>query len=403
VTVEEAKKLVVENTNVLDTIEVNLTEATGLILAQDITSPVNLPLFTNSSMDGYALRSKDIKEASKLNPVKLSVVGTIGAGDFPNFSISQNETVKIMTGAPVLRGADSVVMIEDTEEDDGTVKIKKPADPNDNLRFEGEEIKKGEIALKSGVELKPSSIGFIAELGIKKIFVYRKPRVALLVTGGELIGLEEALTPGKIRDTNSLSLSSAVSLENTEFNFIGLVKDNFSVIEEKLKKNFEHNDVVIITGGVSVGEYDFVKDVLIKLGVQTVFWKVAQKPGGPLFFGKKDKTLFFGLPGNPASALVCFYEYIRPCLRKMIGKSNIYLLEIEAILLSEISKKKGKTQFIRGKLEKSGNDFLVKPSGAQGSHILKSFALSDCLIVVEKEISYLPSLIKVNVHLLPLY
>lgn len=373
----------------------------GCVLSKDIISPINLPPFTNSSMDGYAVRSVDTKNSNASNPAQLKVVGTIRAGDYPQFSIGEGESAKIMTGAPVPAGADSVVIIEDTDYGDKLVKIKRPVSQKENVRFEGEEIRKGEIALKCGVELNPASLGFIAELGLKEINVYRKPRIALLVTGQELVGIEEELRPGKIRDTNSVTLRSALSRENAELLFLGRVRDEISDIQEKLERTIEHWDVLIVTGGVSVGEYDYVKEVLIRLGVNVVFWRVAQKPGGPMFFGNKEKTLVFGLPGNPASALVCFYEYVRPALRKMIGKSELFLFSVEAFLLDEIRKKAGKTQFLRGIVEKKDNAYFAKPSDAQGSHILKSFALSNCLIIAPKDLTYLPYNSTIEVHLLP--
>ena len=342
-------------------------------------------------MDGYALRSKDIKNACESSPVELVVIDTIRAGDVPKVTVGPNESVKIMTGALVPKGADSVVMIEEAEEKNGTVTLKKAVKANNNLRFEGEEVKKGEIALEKGHELIPPSLGFIAELEIKKIKVHRKPKLALLTTGGELIGLEEDIKPGKIRDTNSVILESVLSREIVELCSIDRVRDEISDIEKKIEKNLEICDVFIITGGVSVGEYDYVKDVLKNLGVQTIFWRVSQRPGGPMFFGKKDNILIFGLPGNPASSLVCFYEYIRPSLCKMTGKSNLFLLEVEAILLEEISKKIGKTQFLRGLLTQKDKIFQVRPSGLQGSHILKSFANSNCLIIFPKNETLLPA------------
>jgi molybdopterin molybdotransferase len=401
VSVEEAQKLVLDNTNILESVEVSLTEAEGLILAEDITSPVNLPYFTNSAMDGYAVKSRDTKEANENSPVSLKVVGIIRAGDYPNFTVGDKEAAKIMTGAPLPSGVDAVVMVEYTEEGKGIVKVKKAVNPSENIRYEGEEIKKGEIALEKGTELNPASIGFIAGLGIKKVKVYRKPKVALVVTGEEVVGLDEELKPGKIRDTNSITLSATLSREKVEFLFLGRARDELSDIEEKLKRGVEWCDVLIVTGGVSIGDYDYVKDVLEDLGVEEIFWRVAQRPGGPVFFGKRGDTLIFGLPGNPASALLCLYEYVRPALRKMMGKRDVFLMEIEAMLLEEIRKKPdGKTHFLRGHLEKEGDSFYVKSSGTQGSHILKSFALSNCLIIVPGDITHLPSGSRVKVHIL---
>lgn len=402
VSVEEAQKLILDNTNVLESVEVPLTEAEGLVLAEDIISPLSLPYFTNSAMDGYAVKSRDTKEANESTPVSLKAIGVIRAGDYPNFAIGDREAAKIMTGAPLPRGADAVVMVEYTEEGKGIVKVKKVVNPSENVRYEGEEIKKGEIALEKRTELNPASIGFITGLGIKKVKVYRKPKVALVVTGEEVVGLDEELKPGKIRDTNSITLSVVLSQEKTEFLFLGRARDELSDIEEKLKSGLKWCDVLIVTGGVSVGDYDYIKDALENLGVEGIFWRIAQRPGGPMFFGKCGYTLIFGLPGNPASALLCFYEYGRPALHKMLGKKDVLLVEIEAMLLEEIRKKAdGKTHFLRGHLEKEGDSFYVKSSGTQGSHILKSFALSNCLIIVPGNVTHLTSGSRVKVHLLP--
>lgn len=401
--VEEAQQSILGNTKVLDPVEIPLTEAGGLVLAEDIISPVNLPYFTNSAMDGYAVKSKDTMGAKENSPVTLKVMGVIRAGDYPDFTIRDNEAAKIMTGAPLPNGADAVVMVEYTEEETGIVKVKWSVNQGENVRYEGEEIKKGEIALEKGTELNPASIGFIAGLGIRKIRVYRRPRVAFFVTGEEVVAIDEELRPGKIRDTNSITLSMALSQENVEFVFLGRARDELSDIEEKLKKGLKVCDLLIVTGGVSVGEYDYVKRALGDLGVEGIFWRVAQRPGGPMFFGKKGEILIFGLPGNPTSSLVCFYEYVRPALLKMLAKEKVFLLEMEAALLEDIIKKPdGKTHFLRGYLEKQGNAFYVKSTGSQGSHILKSFAISNCLIKVPGEITHIPSGTKVKVHILPI-
>ncbi|MGH7807534.1 MAG: molybdopterin molybdotransferase MoeA [Thermodesulfobacteriota bacterium] len=401
ISVEEAKQLIIENTKILEPSEILLTEARGHVLAEEIISPVNLPLFTNSAMDGYAVKSMDTRSAGETNLVAFKVKGIVRAGDFPDFILSNGQAAKIMTGAPLPKGADSVVMVEYTEEEDGIVRVGRAVSSGENLRYEGEEIKKGETALESGTHLTSACIGFIAELGIKKIKIYKKPKVALVVTGEELVGTDEELKPGKIRDTNSITLRSALSQELAEFLFVGRARDDVSDLEEKLKKVILWCDVLLVTGGVSVGDYDYVKEIFKKLGVEGIFWRVSQRPGGPLFFGKRGNSIIFGLPGNPASSLVCFYEYVRPALRKMIGRRDLFLLELEALLSEEIKKSPGKTSFLRGYLEKKEDFYYVKSTGTQGSHILKSFALSNCLIVVPKDVTYLPPQARVTVHLLP--
>ena len=396
--VEDAKELVIESTTVLETHEVFLEQSLGLVLAQDIISPIDLPLFTNSAVDGYAIRSSDLIATS---PVHLKVVDTIKAGEFPDFSLGIGEAAKIMTGAPVPSGADSIVMIEDTEDQEGVLHILEEVRPKDHMRFQGEEIRKGEIAIKSGTELNPAAVGFIAEMGIKKIKVYRKPKLAMVVSGEELVSPDKDPSPGKIRDTSSIILSTAILQDFAEQLSVERVKDDIADMRDKFMNALEQSDVVIITGGVSVGEYDYVKGVLEEIGIQRIFWGVSQRPGGPLYFGKKEDVLVFGLPGNPASALVCYYEYVRAAINKMIGKQDLFLFTIEATLLEEIRKKPGKTNFIRGKLITNNGEYNVKPSGSQGSHILKSFALSNCLIVVPKDETVLPVLSKVIVHILP--
>ncbi|MER3447370.1 MAG: hypothetical protein C4291_11265 [Candidatus Dadabacteria bacterium] len=402
ISVEEAQRLILENTNVLEPVEIPMTESEGLVLAEDIISPLDLPYFTNSAMDGYALKSRDTKGANEGSPISLRIVGTIQAGDYPNFSIRDKEATKIMTGAPLPEGADSVLMVEYTEEEEGIVKIKRSVSPGENVRYKGEEIKKGEIALEKETTISPAAMGFIAELGIKSIKVYRKPRVAFLITGEEVVGFDEEPRPGKIRDTNSIMLRSVLSREKAESLSLGRVKGEINNIEERLRNGLRWCDALIVTGGVSIGDYDYVKDALRNMGVEGIFWRIAQRPGGPMFFGRRNGTLIFGLPGNPASTLVCFYEYVRPALRKMAGKKDVFLIEIEATLLEEIRKRPdSKTYFLRGLLEKKDGSFYVKSRGTQGSHILRSFALSNCLIIVPGYVTHIPEGSRVNVHLIP--
>ncbi|MGQ0793655.1 MAG: molybdopterin molybdotransferase MoeA [Deltaproteobacteria bacterium] len=401
VSVEQAKQLVLENSEPLAAVQVPLLEAKGYVLAEDVISPLSLPLFTNSAMDGYALRSADIKGACDANPVNLSVAGVIKAGDFPDFTLQPTEAAKIMTGGCLPLGADSVLMVEYSDESAGALSAKRETAPGENVRYEGEELRAGDVALPKGAYLNAASVGFLAELGAKSLSVHRKPNVALLVTGQELVGYYEEPGRGKIRDSNSVAIRSAIATERAEFLFLGRVGDCISQITEKLDKGFEWADVILITGGVSVGDYDYVREVMEKFGVRSVFWRVSQRPGGPLFFGRIRNTLVFGLPGNPASTLVCFYEYVLPSIRRMLGRRDTSLLEIDAILVDEVRKKGDKTHFLRGLLRKEGGSFYVQSAGFQGSHIMKSFALSNCLIVAPQGESYIPAGSRVKAHLLP--
>lgn len=401
VSVEEAQKLVLDNTRLLDEIELSIEDALSLVLSCDIISPVNLPLFTNSAMDGYAVRSADTASASPENPVHLKVVRIVRAGDFPDFSVTSGEAAKIMTGAPMPDGADTVVRIEDAGEKDGGLILTGASEKASNVRFEGEEIRRGETALEAGVEITPAAAGFLTELGVKRVRVRRTPRVSVIVTGEELAGPDEEIKSGKIRDTNSVTLKAAISGEKAELVSSGRVADTKPDIEEGIGKALGSCDALIITGGVSVGDYDFVKDVLGGLGVEKIFWGVSQRPGGPMFFGRVKDTLVFGLPGNPASSLVCYYEYVRPSIRKMTGKNDIFLHEVDALLQNPVSKKPGKTHFLRGFVSRGGEGNYVRTSEEQGSHMLKSFAQANCLIVFHEGDSYLPENSRVKVHLLP--
>lgn len=401
VSVEEAQKLVLDNTRLLGEIELGIEDALGLMLSADIISPVDLPLFTNSAMDGYAVRSEDTGSASPENPVHLKVIRTVRAGDFPDFSITSGNAAKIMTGAPVPDGADTVVRIEDADEEEGNLILTGASEKGSNVRFEGEEIRSGEIAINAGVEITAAAAGFLTELGVKRVGVQRPPTVSVIVTGEELAGPEEEIKPGKIRDTNSVMLKAAISGEKAELVSIERVPDTRPDIEEGIGKALGSCDALIITGGVSVGDYDFVRDILGGLGVEKIFWGVSQRPGGPMFFGKYKDTLVFGLPGNPASSLVCYYEYVRPAIRKMTGKNDIFLHEADALLMNPVSKRPGKTHFLRGIVSSNGEGVHVTVSEEQGSHMLKLFARANCLIIFRECDSYLPENSRVKVHLLP--
>jgi molybdopterin molybdotransferase len=352
-------------------------------------------------MDGYAVRSGDTVKANHNSPVCLKVIRTVRAGDFPDFSVTSGEAAKIMTGAPVPAGADTVVRVEDAAEENGGLILTAAAEKGSNVRLEGEEIGKGETALEGGVEITPAAVGFLAELGIKRIRVRRAPKVSVIVTGEELVGPDDDIMPGKIRDTNSVTLKAALAGERVELVSAARVPDVKSDIEERIKKALGFSDVLIITGGVSVGDYDFVKDTLGGLGVEKIFWGVSQRPGGPMFFGRCKDTLVFGLPGNPASSLVCYYEYVFPALRKMIGKRDIFLHELDALLLNPINKKPGKMHFLRGVVSRDGEKVCVRTTGGQGSHILKSFAEANCLVVVDDDEGFMPENSTVKVHQFP--
>lgn len=400
ISVEEARALVIKNTGVLRAGRIPLEKAAFYILARNVKSPLRLPRFDNSAMDGFAVRAKELASASKVNTVTLRVAGIIRAGDSAKKILEPNTTLRIMTGAPLPKGADAVVMQEMCKRvDDGKACFTENVKQGENVRYAGEEIKKSETALRAGTLLTPASIGFLSSCGVDNVVVRRKPRVSVLITGNEVIfsGIPRG---GQIRDANGAALASALQKNGIQTHILHK-KDSFREIYSALKKLLSGNDMVLICGGVSVGEYDFVKDALEKLHVRKIFWKVRQKPGKPLFFGKKGETLVFGLPGNPYAVLCCFYEYVLPSLLKMMGHKNLFLMEKQCILENNAQKKKELCVFLKGNVnEKNGETYAFLEKG-QGSHMLKSLATANALIVLPEGRSEFRSGETITAHLLP--
>lgn len=394
VTVQEAKKLLEDNINSLEPVDISLENSRGYVIAQDVYAPINLPPITSSAMDGYAVRFSDIK--SDL-PVKLRISGEVKAGYSKTLTFGRGCAVRIFTGAPVPWGADCVVMQEDTKEANGQVIIKRGVRKHDNVRREGEEVKKGEAVIKRGTFINPPVMGLLSIMGIPKVKVVRKPRIGLIVTGDEIVRPGNMLKPGQVYDSNSFSISSALKDTGIDEIVITRKKDNLPAIKKAFDRAFRKSDIVIFTGGISVGKYDYVRELFQESGVKTVFYRVEQKPGKPLYLGKYRGKVIFGLPGNPVSSLVCFYEYVLPAVHKMMGLDSIYLKEARAILDGDISIKSGKVNFLRGKFNKG----TVKPLKHQDSHMLSSFAESNCLIVVPKNRGVFKYGERVKIHMLP--
>jgi len=395
VTVKQAKDLLIKNINSLEPISKNLLEAVGYVMEEDIFSPIDLPPFTCSAMDGYAIRSSDVQ--GKL-PIKLKIKGEIKAGDFKNITVGEGYAFKIFTGAPIPFGTDYVVMQEYTQQEDDFVLIKKNFSKYENIRWKGEEIRKGQKVLSRGTVLNPVVIGFLAIMGIDKVKVIRKPNAYLIVTGSELVIPGTPLKLGKVYDSNSFSIYSA--LKDMGIERISMVRrgDDFRAIHKAFEKAIAGSDVIIFSGGVSVGKYDFVRELFEKVGVETIFYKVEQKPGKPIYFGRYKGKIIFGLPGNPVSSLVCFYGYVYPAIRKMMGLYPIFLEEKTLSLLKEIRNKGGKVNFLRGMFYSN----TVMPLKYQSSHMLSSFAKSNCLIVVPRNRKLLKKGEKVKVQILPM-
>lgn len=401
ISVAEAKKIILENGLPKREKEIPLAEAFEKILAQDVAARCDVPLFDNSAMDGFAVFADDTRGASPHSLRALKIGGELRAGDAPRHPLKKGEAVRIMTGARVPPEATAVVMREQAREEGGQVLIEIEAAPGDHIRRRGEEIRAGDKALGKGTRLGPAALAFLASVGVSQVPVYLPPKVGLLVTGSELVPFGGKLKPGQIYETNSIALKAALAQSGVAEISVALAKDDKAALAAAAEKLLRRSDCLIVVGGVSVGDWDFSKEILDRCGVKTLFWKVAQKPGKPLYFGRtKDKTVF-GLPGNPASALVCFYEYVRGHLCQAMGSARPLLPSVPATLRGEIRKKPGVAYFLRGTAVKKNSHLEVVPSPGQESYRLGSFAESNALIALPENGTEYFDADTVEVHLLP--
>lgn len=384
--VEEALAGILAQSNRLPSEVVPLMEAQGRVLAEAITAECDLPPFDNSAVDGYAVLSTDTECATSDAPVTLRVIGEVVAGELAEQHLITGTAIRVMTGAPMPLGADAMVMVEDTRlSGDNTVQILLPARKHDHIRFRGEEIRQRDTVLTEGTPIYSTQIGLLARAGHGQVRAYRRPRVAVISTGDELIGIEEPTPPlGKIRDSNRYALGSMVQEAGAILHSLTHIPDDLAATEAAFRQCVDSGaDVIVTAGGVSVGDRDYVKPVLEKLG-RLEFWRIAMKPGKPLAFGQIGNTLFFGLPGNPVSAMVTFELFARPALRKMAGYLHSALMRptISVTLSEPILHTPPRREYARAivTLEQSG--FVATTTGNQGSSRLSSMAGANALIVI---------------------
>jgi molybdopterin molybdotransferase len=390
ISVEEAKGLVLESIQSLASKTIALEAAFGQVLAEDIFSPVDMPLFGQSAMDGYA-----VALSAKCHHFEL--IGEVKAGcAFPGI-LQKGQAIRIFTGAPVPQGADAVVMQEKVTVEEGKISFQGPPKINENIRLKGEQIQKGAVALRKGALLNPAAIGFLASLGITSVTVVNKPQVSILVTGDELQRPGEELRDGMIYESNSIMLKSALTGIGIEAVKTTTVKDSEAEVIDCLKEALIDSDVIIMSGGISVGKYDFSKTALEACGVESIFHKITQKPGKPLYFGMAGKKVVFALPGNPAAALSCFYEYVYPAINLLMGKLNPLLLQVKLQVKADFAKPNKLSMYLKG----FANGSQVEILGLQGSHMLKSFAEANCLVYVPADKEVLNAGDWVDVHILP--
>jgi molybdopterin molybdotransferase len=383
ITVEKALQAIFLNFHPLGLEKVNILDARARVIGEDVFATRNIPPADNSAMDGYAVRHIDTKGATRVSPLRLKVIEEISAGKVPQERLKKGEVSRIMTGALIPDAADAIVRQEDTKKIGKTVIIYTSVKEGQDIRFAGEDVQKEELVISKGSVVSPAQIGMLASLGRAFVSVYQKPRVAIIATGDELVDIENDPPPAKIVNSNSYSLAAQVVECGAIPLILGIAKDKKSELQEKFKTAL-HADLIISSGGVSVGDFDLVKDVMGEIGNAMHFWQVAMKPGKPLAFGAIKSVPMFGLPGNSVSAMVSFEQFVRPYLLKMQGHTKIFRQTMKALSSQEIQKKKGVKHFIRAIVKKEKNQYMAAITGEQGSGILKSMVLANALIVLKE-------------------
>ncbi|MGD9393346.1 MAG: molybdopterin molybdotransferase MoeA [Dehalococcoidia bacterium] len=397
ISVEQALDKVLEHIEVLGAEESPILGCLGQVLAEDVVSEINIPPLDNSAMDGYAVRAADTKGASPKSPRLLRVIDTVVAGSISKTKVEPGTAIKIMTGAPLPAGADAIVKFEDTdrsgrEKDSTEIGILVELTPGQDIRRSGEDVAKGSLVLKEGTLIRPAEVGVLASLGRGTLKVFRRPVVAILATGDEVVDITQSLPEGKIYNSNSYSLAALVTRYGGIPHILGIAADVEDSLLNRLHLGLEA-DMLVTSGGVSLGDYDIVRDVLAKEG-EIVFWRVKQKPGKPLAFGMINalaegggarKIPLFGLAGNPVSAMLNFELFARPAMLKMMGRKNLDKPVIEAIMEEPIKNTDGRRIFARAVVRKRGGNYFARLTGPQGSGILTSMTLANGLVVVSED------------------
>ncbi|MBI4187436.1 MAG: molybdopterin molybdotransferase MoeA [Chloroflexi bacterium] len=397
ISVEEALEKVLSYVEVLEAEEKPILDCLGQVLVEDVYSDISIPPLDNAAMDGYAVRAEDTRGASPQSPRTLRVIDTVAAGSISQKEVTPGTAIRIMTGAPVPKGAGCVVQFEHTDEAQrrgafAKIGILHQAEPGLNIRRAGEDVASGARVLSRGITVRPAEVGMLASLGRAAARVIRRPEVAILATGNELVDVGRPLSPGKIYNSNTYSVASLVRRYGGIPRVLGIALDSESSLVDSLRRGLDA-DMLITTGGVSAGDYDVVKDVLAKEG-QIAFWTVRMKPGKPLAFGTikgADKAgrprniPHLGLPGNPVSAMVTFELFARPAILKMLGKKNLTKPTIEAVIQDSVTNTDGRRIYTRAVVEKRDGRYFARLTGPQGSGILTSMSLADGLVIIPED------------------
>ena len=391
--VDEARERILTNVSPLPLVRMPAREARGLVLGEDVIADVAVPPFANSAMDGYAVRADDTRDASDRTPVMVPIVGEAKAGHPATVAVEPGTAVRIMTGAMVPVGADAVVRFEDTDEvaqprqpvaPGSEIGIRRAVIAGQNIRAVGEDIRVGDTVLERGTVVRPAEIAVLATLNRTHVKVHRRPEVAILATGDEIVEPGEALGPGQIWNSNSAMIASMVEAAGGQAHILGIARDLAPDLRAKLRAE-RGADLLITTGGVSVGDYDLVKQVLRAEG-EIDFWQVRMKPGKPLAFGHLDGTPLLGLPGNPVAAAVAFEQFARPAIRRMIGRRDVLRPVIQVRLAERVDNAGERRQYLRVRVEADADGFVASLAGFQGSSTLTSLARANGLLIVPETV-----------------
>ena len=380
----EAARRILDDVRRQPALRVPLDDALDSVLAEDVVSPIDIPAWTNSAMDGYAARGEDVRGASAERPVRLRVIEQLPAGTFPTRALGPGEVARIFTGAPLPDGADTVIRQEDTDEGADTVTIVKDRDVGVNFRRTGEDIHRGATVLTAGTALGPAHLGVLASLAVAHPLVYRRPRVAILGSGDEIVDVdrpEEILSGRKVASSNTHTLAALIRLSGGEPVNLGIARDTPESLREHLRRALDC-DLLVTTAGISVGEHDYVRSVLDELGAEQRFWKLRMRPGAPVGFGLLGGIPWIGLPGNPVSTMVTFELFVRPAIRKMCGHALPFRRSVPVRTAEPISLKPKLQHFLRAVVRETAGGPEARLTGPQGSGILTSMVLANALLVI---------------------
>lgn len=388
ISVADAFSILNKATFSLKEVEVSLRDANSFVLAETLLSPISMPPFRQANMDGFAL--------SLHNELTYEIVGEIKAGDYFDGQLQPGQAMKIFTGAAVPDSAQAVIQIEKVTVKNQQLQLQEKVKPETNVRPLGSQIEKGTVALKKGSLLNPAAIGFLSGLGFTSVKVYAKPNVGIVITGNELVQAGQPLPSGKVYESNAIMLQLA--LQSAQYHQINSyqIEDTFEATKSVLQQAIEENDVILVSGGISVGDYDFVSKALQSLAAETLFYKVNQKPGKPLYCGRLKDKMIFALPGNPAASLTCFYVYVLPTLHRISGKKWTYETSISKPLAHEYQVSNSRSQFLKAII--TNDEVTILPH--QDSSMLDSFALANALVFVTEGFYFLEKGVKVAVYLL---